>query len=140
MILAAQHPETAAAKLGTGIGAEMRARWHIRAKAWNISMGTPASTVAPQAGCRRCSIPSNPARQAPAFRAANTTLDTSLLRLVVRLYCLRLRLARPGASSQSQIYDLLGCVSGSNTLKLRDNDPRRCNRGLLLVFLHKALS
>ena len=31
--------------------------------------------------------------------------------LVVRLYCLRLRLARPGASSQPQICDLLGCIS-----------------------------
>ena len=31
-----------------------------------------------------------------------------MLRLVVRLYCLRLR-----ASSQPQIYDLLGCVDGS---------------------------
>ena len=46
-----------------------------------------------------------------ALRAANTTLDTSLLRLVVLLYCKLLR-----ASSQTQIFDLLGRVSRSKAL------------------------
>ena len=41
-------------------------------------------------------------------RATNTTLDTSLLRLVVLLYCLRLRVSSP-----TQIFDLLGAVSRS---------------------------
>ena len=39
------------------------------------------------------------------FSAVNTTLDTSLFRLVVRLYCLRLH-----ASSQTQTFGLLGRV------------------------------
>ena len=42
------------------------------------------------------------------FRATNTTLDTSLFRLVVLSYCLRLH-----ASSQTQICDLLGGVNCS---------------------------
>ena len=42
------------------------------------------------------------------LRAANTTPDTSLFGLVVRWYCLRLH-----ASAQTQIFDLLGGVSGS---------------------------
>ena len=46
------------------------------------------------------------------LRAANTTLDTSLLRLVVLLYCLRLH-----ASSRTQTLGLLGSVSSSKRLK-----------------------
>ena len=42
------------------------------------------------------------------LRPANTASDTLLFRLVVPQYCLRLR-----ASSQPQIFDLLGGVSGS---------------------------
>ncbi len=42
------------------------------------------------------------------FRAANTTLDTSLFRLVVLLYCLQLH-----ASSRPQTFGLLGGVNRS---------------------------
>ena len=42
------------------------------------------------------------------LRAVNTTFDTSLLRLIVLLYCLRLRVSSP-----TQIFDLLGGVSRS---------------------------
>ena len=52
-------------------------------------------------------VTKKPARSWP-LRPANTTLDTSLLRLVVLLYCLRLR-----ASSQPQTFGLLGRVSDS---------------------------
>lgn len=44
------------------------------------------------------------------LRPANTTLDTSLLCLAVRLYCWWLR-----ASSPAQIKDLLGGVRGSKS-------------------------
>ncbi len=73
-------------------------------------------------------MPLTAARQA-LLRAADASLDTSLLRLVVLLYCLRRRV-----SSQTQIFDLLGSASRSYSLAVPESA-----QGFVHGFTHTHL-